>query len=91
MPIAAEDLTAILKERLEAPHVEVLDESGGCGAMFRVMVVSPKFEGLKLLERQRLVNESIREELKGIHALSFKKCWTPAQYETEMAAQKQQE
>jgi stress-induced morphogen len=78
---AADNLSNLLKERLNATHVEVTDESGGCGAMFSVFVVSPKFDGLKLLDRQRLVNETIKEEMKGIHALSFKRCWTPDQYE----------
>jgi stress-induced morphogen len=69
MPITRDDFYAILEERLQTTHLEVDDNSGGCGTMFSVFIVTPLFEGKSLLERQRLVNESIKEELKGIHAL----------------------
>jgi len=36
-----------------------------------VTVVSPKFEGLMLIKRHRLVNEALREELKQVHALAL--------------------
>jgi stress-induced morphogen len=50
--------------------------------MFEIIVVSKLFEGIALLERHRLVNEKIAEELKGIHALSMK-TWTPKQWESK--------
>ncbi|KAL0487039.1 BolA-like protein [Acrasis kona] len=71
----------ILKDRLQTTHLEVEDNSGGCGTMFSVYIVSPLFEGKSLLERQRTVNDLIKEELKDIHALTFKKTITPQQYE----------
>jgi stress-induced morphogen len=70
----------VLQERLKTTYLEVEDNSGGCGTMFSVFIVSPLFEGKSLLERQRLVNENIKDELKDIHALSFKKTITPEQY-----------
>lgn len=75
----AEQVERRLKESLDATHVTVLDVSGGCGQSFEVAVVSPQFEGKRLLERHKLVNAALAEEMKSIHALSIKKCWTPQQ------------
>ncbi|XP_058123994.1 bolA-like protein 2 [Anopheles ziemanni] len=71
-----------LTERLEATHVEVVDESDGCGGKFRVVVVSPQFQGKALLQRHRLVNAALEEELKTIHAFS-QKTYTPEQWAGE--------
>ncbi|XP_059616732.1 bolA-like protein 2 [Phlebotomus argentipes] len=68
-----------LTEKLEAIHVEVVDESDGCGGKFSAIVVSPLFEGKSHLQRHRLVNSALAEELKTIHAFS-QKTYTPAQW-----------
>ncbi|XP_055713688.1 bolA-like protein 2 [Phlebotomus papatasi] len=68
-----------LIEKLEATHVEVVDESDGCGGKFSVIVVSALFEGKPHLQRHRLVNSALAEELKTIHAFS-QKTYTPAQW-----------
>ena len=65
-------------------HLELTDTSDGCGSKFEAIIVSAKFDGVALLERQRLVNEVIAEEMKEIHAFSMK-TWTPAQYEAKKA------
>ena len=41
---------------------------------FNVVVVSDSFEGVALIERHRMVNDCLKEELeeKGLHALSIK-------------------
>jgi BolA protein len=40
---------------------------------FRVVVVSAQFRGKSLVDRHRLVNEALREELRGpVHALAIK-------------------
>ena len=52
----------------------------GCGAKFFVCVVSATFQGMGLLDRQRMVNDALKEEMNSIHALQMK-TWTPAQYE----------
>ena len=82
-------IEAKLRERLDATHVEVIDEShlhvGHAGAAsggghFRAVIVAPRFEGLSALEAQRLVYESLAEEMSGeIHALSMRTL-TPAQW-----------
>ena len=59
-------------------HLEVLNESNmhnvppGSESHFKVTVVSEKFEGRMLLNRHRMINEALAEELKGrIHALAI--------------------
>ncbi|KAL3136520.1 BolA-like protein 2 [Trebouxia sp. C0009 RCD-2024] len=83
--VTAAEVEQALKQRLEAKDVTVVDDSGGCGSSFTVAVVSDQFEGKKLLDRHKLVNAALKEELKDIHALSVKKCWTIGQ---QAAAQK---
>lgn len=68
-----------LTEGLNASHVEVIDESDGCGAKFSVTIVSSAFEGKPLLQRHRLVNSVLEKELKTIHAFS-QKTLTPAEW-----------
>ncbi|XP_076069372.1 bolA-like protein 2 isoform X2 [Oratosquilla oratoria] len=69
-----------LSKELDASHVDVEDLSDGCGAKFSVIIVSPKFEGKPLLQRHRLVNSILEEELKVIHAFTMKTL-TPEQWE----------
>jgi len=61
-----------LVDGLLASHVEVWDDSDGCGGKFRCVIVSEQFEGKPLLQRHRLVNAVLVEELKTIHAFSQK-------------------
>ncbi|XP_049766785.1 bolA-like protein 2 [Schistocerca cancellata] len=72
MVYTEEYIKSKLIKELEASHVEVHDESDGCGAKFSVLIVSDKFEGKPLLQRHRLVNSVLEEELKTIHAFSQK-------------------
>ncbi|KAL1781628.1 bolA 2 [Sigmodon hispidus] len=67
---------------LEAEHVEVEDMTlHRCATSFQVLVVSVKFKGKSLLQRQRLVNECLAEELPCIHAFEQETVtpeqWTP--------------
>jgi len=57
-----------------------------CGASFVVEIVSEQFEGKRLLERHRMVNAALEEELKEIHALSIKKTVTPEQWKQQQEA-----
>ena len=74
-----------LKESLEAEHVEVVDQSDGCGGKFEAVIVSNQFEGKPLLARHRLVNTALAQELKTIHAFS-QKTFTPEQWKQKQAA-----
>lgn len=55
-----------------------------CAASFKVLVVSPQFEGKPLLQRHRMVNNCLAEELKEIHAFE-QKTLTPEQWEKQKA------
>ncbi|WZN60889.1 BolA-like protein [Chloropicon roscoffensis] len=73
-----------LREALQAKELEVFDTSGGCGASFEVgLVVSEQFAGKRALQRHRLVNGALKEELEEIHALSIKKTYTPEEFEAK--------
>ncbi|XP_077645707.1 bolA-like protein 2 isoform X2 [Lonchura striata] len=80
-PPTAEALRELLRERLRAEH-EVQDSPQLCPGSFRVFVVSGIFRGLKTLQRHRMVNEALKEELGRIHALE-QRTLTPEQWEAE--------
>lgn len=42
-------------------------------------VVSPAFEGKRLLDRHKLVNAAVGGLMQDIHAFSIKRAWTPEQ------------
>ena len=58
-----------------------MDTSCGhnCGQKLEVVIVSPLFEEKGLLQRHRLVNEVLADEIEQLHAFS-QKCLTPAQW-----------
>lgn len=68
-----------LTTQLEATHVNVVDVSGGCGSMFNVEVVSPQFEGVTRVKQHRMVNEVLKDEIKGMHGLTIR-TMTPEQF-----------
>ncbi len=74
-----ERLRALLHEAFpDASTVDVLDRTGG-GDHFQVTVVSPRFEGLSLVDQHRLVYEALAEPLADgtIHELRIRTRGTP--------------
>ncbi|XP_046993730.1 bolA-like protein DDB_G0274169 [Schistocerca americana] len=76
-----------LSENLQPHHIQIINESymhnvpRGSETHFKVVVVSEKFETLPLINRHRIVNEILKDELKnGVHALSIV-AKTPKQWE----------
>lgn len=71
-----------MREELAAVHLEIIDESwkhaGHAGAAaggghFILQVVSDRFKGVSLLDRNRMVFNVLKDEMKGeIHALAIK-------------------
>lgn len=54
----------------------------GAESHFKVVVVSPKFEGLPLVQQHRLVSSALQSEFEtGLHALAIK-TMTPAKWAT---------
>lgn len=60
---------------------EVTDTScsNDCGQRLSAVIVSPRFEGKALLQRHRMVNEVLSEEIARLHAFS-QKTLTPTQW-----------
>jgi BolA protein len=88
---ASKPVEAAIRQKLEAAfepqHFEIENESykhavpPGSESHFKVLIVSARFEGLSRVARQRLVNETLAEELKSsVHALA-QKTLTPAEWE----------
>jgi stress-induced morphogen len=72
--VAAERLELLLRGAFpDADELQVQDRTGG-GDHFQVVVTSPSFDGLSLLDQHRLVNEALAEPLRDgtIHELRIK-------------------
>jgi BolA family transcriptional regulator, general stress-responsive regulator len=85
----------ILKEKLEAIHVGIIDESGlhkghkaaGGGGHYAVTVVSEQFKDVNLIDQRRMVYSALEEQISGtptapklIHALQIK-TMTPGEWD----------
>ncbi|KZV64639.1 bola-like protein [Peniophora sp. CONT] len=79
MGILAAEIERALREKLPIAHVEVVDESSGCGENYNVLIVSSAFEGKTTLARHRLVNELLKAEIAQMHAFT-QKTLTPKQW-----------
>jgi len=91
MDEAVQLIDQILKEKLEASRVEIIDDShkhrghkaAGGGGHYSVIVVSSKFENVNLVDQRRLVYSALDDQINGspkvIHALQIKTL-TPAQW-----------
>ncbi|XP_070786123.1 bolA-like protein 2 [Enoplosus armatus] len=83
MAVTADHIRDKLTKELAAVHVDVEDTSSNrCAASLKVLVVSSQFEGKPLLQRHRMVNTCLAEELKEIHAFE-QKTLTPEQWEKQ--------
>ncbi|KAG9480815.1 bolA-like protein 1 [Eleutherodactylus coqui] len=87
-------IRAKLTQNLEPCHLEVHNESHmhavppGSETHFKVVVVSDVFSGKSLIQRHRLVNGLLKEELAGpVHALSIQ-AETPQQWEKDPTVSK---
>jgi BolA protein len=79
-----------LRRELDAIHVDVIDDSAahaghlgaqGGGGHYRVLVVSPRFEGISRVAAQRLVYGALGELMTtDIHAVEMRTL-TPAQWD----------
>jgi len=79
----ATDLEAVLRDKLQPTHLEVIDESAshaghagagteGYGTHFRVRVASPLFEGKTRVARHRLVYDALHFFIaQGVHAIAI--------------------
>ncbi|XP_018414620.1 PREDICTED: bolA-like protein 2 [Nanorana parkeri] len=81
--LSADGLKEKLLRELQANHVEVEDTSPNhCSTSFKVVVVSPLFEGKPLLQRHRMCFSCVFSCLLGVNAFE-QKTLTPAQWDQE--------
>lgn len=74
-----EDIRQYISNGLACDHVEVT----GDGAHFEAIIVSPQFEGKRLIARHQLVYQALGDRMRDeIHALSMKTL-TPEEYKAQ--------
>ncbi|KAF2678162.1 bola-like protein, partial [Lentithecium fluviatile CBS 122367] len=61
-----------VKVELEPVRLEVQDISGGCGTMYALEIESPKFQGLTVFKQHKMVNEVLKEDIKGWHGVQLR-------------------
>jgi stress-induced morphogen len=72
--VAADRLESLLRDAFpDADELHVEDRTGG-GDHFQVILASPQFSGLSLIDQHRLVNAALAEPLRDgtIHELRIK-------------------
>lgn len=83
-----EEVKSMLEAAIPGAEVAVKDLTG-TRDHYKVLIVSGAFEGKILLERHQMVNEALKEPLKGpIHALTIE-AYTPAQWQAKRGTQAQ--
>jgi stress-induced morphogen len=83
---------AYLESRIKASftdlaHIDVQDTSDGCGSKFIALIVTNSFDGVKRLQRHRMINGKegcLANEMENIHALTLK-LHTVKEYEKKLA------
>ena len=68
----SEAMEAKLRDQLDAVAVTVEDVSGGCGAMYKAYVESPKFAGLNTVKQHKLVQGVLKAEIAEMHGFTLK-------------------
>ncbi|HTW87150.1 MAG TPA: BolA/IbaG family iron-sulfur metabolism protein [Candidatus Binataceae bacterium] len=73
------EIQKLIEQGLPGAQVEVRDTTGG-GDHFEALVISPRFEGMGLVERHQQVYTALGEAMRArIHALALKTL-TPEQH-----------
>lgn len=72
--MAVERLETLLRGAFPDAHALSVEDRTGGGDHFQVVVESPKFDGLSLIDQHRLVNDALAEPLRDgtIHELRIK-------------------
>ncbi|THV05442.1 bola-like protein [Dendrothele bispora CBS 962.96] len=58
-----------LTEKFAPSHLQVQDVSGGCGTFYAITISSQVFEGLPIVKQHKLVTQTLKQEIEGIHGL----------------------
>ncbi|KAF8622814.1 hypothetical protein AX15_006736 [Amanita polypyramis BW_CC] len=70
MPVSPADIEEVVRNAIPVSHIEVQDQSSGCGESYAVVIVSEAFQGRTTLMRHRLVNEILKNQIAQLHAFS---------------------
>ncbi|MBF0265435.1 MAG: BolA/IbaG family iron-sulfur metabolism protein [Gammaproteobacteria bacterium] len=79
------EITKKLENEFEPSFLKVEDEThmhnvpAGSQSHFKIIVVSERFDGESLINRHRMINKVLEDELKIIHALAVH-AYTPEQW-----------
>lgn len=49
--------------------MNVVDISGGCGAMYEIAVESEQFNGMSRIKQHQMITDTLRNEIKNMHGL----------------------
>ncbi|KAF9534964.1 bola protein [Crepidotus variabilis] len=60
-----------LTNKFEPSQLQIQDVSGGCGTFYAIVIASDKFTGLPMVKQHKLVTETLKEEIAGIHGLQI--------------------
>ncbi|PWN53167.1 bola-like protein [Violaceomyces palustris] len=72
-PSQGEELIVqLLTQRFKPAQLKVQDVSGGCGSFYAISISSKEFKGLSTIKAHRMVNEELKEVIKGIHGLQLR-------------------
>ncbi|KAL9058932.1 MAG: hypothetical protein Q9162_001490 [Coniocarpon cinnabarinum] len=61
-----------LSQSLKPSRLDVQDISGGCGSMYGLDIESEMFKGLSVVKQHKMVNEVLKEDVKGWHGVQVK-------------------
>lgn len=78
-------LESVLSQALATEHLEVIDESHqhsrGLETHYKIVLVSPVFEGLRTVARHQKIYALVQKEMEsGLHALTMH-LFTPAEWQ----------
>jgi len=63
---------AKLTAKFAPSRLQVQDVSGGCGSFYAITIASQAFQGLPIVKQHKLVTETLKQEIEGIHGLQIK-------------------
>ncbi|KAN0080023.1 BolA protein [Tylopilus felleus] len=84
MPVNVQELEQTIRDAFHVSHLEIQDQSSGCGESYAVLLVSEAFEGKNTLARHKMINEALKTHISQMHAFS-QKTFTAKQYEAHLA------
>ncbi|PBL02168.1 bola-like protein [Armillaria gallica] len=58
-----------LTQKFSPSQLQVQDVSGGCGTFYAITIASRSFKGLPIVKQHKLVTETLKQEIEGIHGL----------------------